>query len=1193
MSKPAQRPFRSQAPTGNPARGNGRNEPNNILCWNCSGLTKGGLGPSRIASLHGFISTSKSNPPSLIAITETRLSVRGPQPPDLDGYYFLGTHHPDGSNGGGIGCFVRKSIKANIALSRPGSTTGSPQLLVLDTSLSRDPVLLAIIYIPPSAPQSEVSDLLSCLADCTEAHPNRRLVCLGDFNGHHPLWSTSPHDKSNQVGDLICDFAAELGLVVLNTLFKESSRQPTFMRGNTESVLDLALASHPDDFCHMRVVPLADLPGSDHRAIQLLTSPSRPPPPADEAPSSRAPRLPLPEFEPLFRARIKEGIAASPTLNTFLNLKINGSTTQEAIDAAADSLSRIISDAARSVEPTSKSWDGRGTRWIRHPAVEAAVRDLESISGYVHQPGGHIHSSIRPRVNAAKNALRSAIAAAKAEDFAKRGQELADPGISPARLYEVFRSMYPSKHTDSIRPEAYATELAGFWASTGVREGTRDQGWRATIRKDWLEEATALDNSKETDGRAFRGRNHDALNADIDPKEVEDALKFAPDIPSSGLDRISYKLLRAAGDSVMPTLWSLLSESFKSGLVPGAWKASKVVPVPKNPSLDPQNPASYRPISLTSVFVRILERVLLTRLRALGIESNQSNPQDPQRPQSEPFISPHQYAFQANRGTEDVHLILREKIAEAFRKRSVTSVCAIDFSKAFDRIPRKHLINKLAKKGIGGRVLTWINSFLTGRKFCVASCGMESSLQDTGEFGVPQGSILAPLLFIIYVDDLLTQLSTVPNIVVAMYADDLTLISTSHDFSGERARQLIRADFYMDEALNIIAKWSFVHLMPINLAKCSLTRFGHKAELLARRRLNLALPSPREGRSSPIPVTESVKILGLTFHCTGSWDLHFATVFRKAQLMTNMIRRAAAIARGPTFFVISRLVTSLVRPILSFGLPIWSPTQPQLLAIDRLLAAPLRASARLPINTNRILLLYEAGIPKTELWIKYLGLRLAYRVHTFWRQQPVGNSLFQPSRFTSGSKARKWAPLIDYINSSADVLNSFDYSSALMSSEGFKKIWRHLIKWTPSTNPIFLSVKRWHKVSLCFRFDTRDSAALRLRLRLNKHHLGKSPCGCHTHGSLIEHIILECPLHSQARYTFLQSWTSTLKSYSRHHIFTNSSILRFALGELPRLKFEADRPLIEKLTCISSQFLSAIHSITPVVTFDRLPPAHN
>ena len=256
-----------------------------------------------------------------------------------------------------------------------------------------------------------------------------------------------------------------------------------------------------------------------------------------------------------------------------------------------------------------------------------------------------------------------------------------------------------------------------------------------------------------------------------------------------------------------PELSYILAELFnkclKESCFPDCWKVSSVVPVFKNVG-ERSTAKNYRPVSLLSVGSKVFEKLVNNRivdhLEKCGL------------------FSDFQYGFRSSRSTADLLTVVSDRIARAFNRSRATRAVALDISKAFGRVWHAGLLHKLKSYGISGPILSLISSFLSNRRLRVVLDG-KSSQEYPVNAGVPQGSILGPTLFLLYINDF-------PDDVIcdiAIYADDTTLYSRC-DRASDLWQQLELAS-ELESDLRDTVDWGKKWLVDFNAEKTQLVSF--------------------------------------------------------------------------------------------------------------------------------------------------------------------------------------------------------------------------------------------------------------------------------------------------------------------------------------------------------------------------------
>jgi len=376
---------------------------------------------------------------------------------------------------------------------------------------------------------------------------------------------------------------------------------------------------------------------------------------------------------------------------------------------------------------------------------------------------------------------------------------------------------------------------------------------------------------------------------------IEDVRRIVLAMPSNkapGPDRIHTRVLKDCLPIIIGPLTDIINCSFQTSTFPEKWKTAEVIPLLKDG--DHEIPANNRPVSLLSIVSKICEKIVLEQFNTYLTKYQR--------------LTPHQSGNRKHHSTETLNLYTTDIILDAMDKRNFTALILLDLSKAFDSISHTVLLHKLAAIGASPHTVQWFKSYLSNR---TQSVRIESTLSDPLPItrGVPQGAILSPLLFCIFLNDLPSVANTCK---MESYVDDTKVCLTFTPNESDVAQKKLEENLYS------IAKWCCENSLLINPDKTKLIIFGTR-QLLQRSFAHFSLSF----LGKPITPSKSVKDLGVILDPQLSYDDHIANVTSSCTATLCQINRVKNSFDRKT---LSLIINSLVMSKLLYCSTVWSNT---------------------------------------------------------------------------------------------------------------------------------------------------------------------------------------------------------------------------------------------------------------------------
>ena len=411
---------------------------------------------------------------------------------------------------------------------------------------------------------------------------------------------------------------------------------------------------------------------------------------------------------------------------------------------------------------------------------------------------------------------------------------------------------------------------------------------------------------------------------------------------SCDTNNISMFLVKNVIDNIVKPLNIICNLSLKSGIFPDSMKVAKVLPIFKND--DPKCFSNYRPVSLLPQFSKILEKIFNNKLVKYLNKYN--------------IICDSQYGFRQNHSTELAILEMVEKITDSIDKKRIPMGIFIDLKKAFDTIDHEILVNKLKFYGIRGVALDWLKSYLNNRKQYVNFNGTSSDMK-TILCGIPQGSILGPTLFLLFINDICNVSKLLKFVLFAddtnIFLDDVSLNSLKNNVNQEL------------ENLNL---WFQANKLSLNVKKTKYIVFGHN-----NRNLDIHVKINNE----EIERVQAVKFLGIFIDNELSWKPHISHIETKISRSLGIFYK---IQNKVSDDVKLMLYKTLILPHMMYCCSIWGNNyKTRLKHLIVLQKRLLRVIASVSYYAHTTSLFFKYGCLKFEDLVKYCTNKIVFKAY--------------------------------------------------------------------------------------------------------------------------------------------------------------------------------------------------------------------
>ena len=395
---------------------------------------------------------------------------------------------------------------------------------------------------------------------------------------------------------------------------------------------------------------------------------------------------------------------------------------------------------------------------------------------------------------------------------------------------------------------------------------------------------------------------------------------------ASGIVNFSPRIIKHIIKEISKPLCYIFNLSLSKGIFPDKLKVARVTPVFK--SGEKCEISNYRPISVLSCFSKILEKNVYKRTVGFLDRNN--------------ILGNYQYGFRSKYSTSMALTNIANKIVDTFEENYFLVGVFIDLSKAFDTINHDIMLTKLEHYGIRGKAYDWFSSYLSNRYQCRK---YKSSVSEYTNIvcGVPQGSLLGPLLFILYINDI-ENVSNTPSYI--LYADDTNILFNGKDLTTLQDK--------VNDNLSKVCKWFQANRLSVNPRKCNVIVFSNRTKFYETDSINIKL------NNVEIPRVEQTKFLGVIVDSKLTWKFHIQEVEKKVSRNIGIISRLSYLLPED---VLRMLYSTLILPYLSYCNLIWGSTFQSNLK-------------KLTAKQNKIVRVISGANPRTKAGPLYSKLKL-------------------------------------------------------------------------------------------------------------------------------------------------------------------------------------------------------------------------
>lgn len=680
-----------------------------------------------------------------------------------------------------------------------------------------------------------------------------KVIIIGDLNCKHPTWNSNNRPNSN--GTRLFKF---LENNQCNLLAPDRYTHYSPAANHKPSIIDLAIVKN---ITNCRDIKVLDELDSGHLPIILNISNNL---------NIKSHKLTFLDYSRADWQKFRSLLNNKIDLTT----KINNNNE---LDEAVRKLTLNIQETMKDTIPTITT--GRPNDRVNNTEIREIIKERNILKRISQRTGNQEDKTAKNKLT---NIIKRKLKAAKNEELETKLINLSPKDNS---LWKFAKFL--TKKRDNVIPPLHGPTGLVFGSEEKANVLAQNFEKVHHLTQDFGDEETETKINAEYEKMKTSAVSLDEIKY-VSPREVKNAIRNTKSKKAPGQDGIQNIVLKNLPHKAIVYLTYIFNASFKLSYFSTAWKNAEVLAFPK-PNKDKKFPQNYRPISLLSTISKIYEKIILNRLQKFEKEAGN--------------LIDEQLGFREGKFTVQQLARITNQISNGFNENKSTAMLLLDIEKAFDTVWHQGLIYKLNSYNIPKYIIKIIISYLENRTFSIK---VNNSLSQTQIVvaGVPQGSILGPILFLYFINDIPKS----KNTNLALFADDTAIIAQSW-----RKEQAIK---YLQDHIEKLENYYETWKIKINVTKTELVIFSKKEKKKQHFTLHM--------NDTPIQSKKEAKYLGVILDQNLDFNSHIKNAKKKGyaamSLLYNLLNRNSKVSTKNKLL----LYKMIIRPLITYGTPVWS-----------------------------------------------------------------------------------------------------------------------------------------------------------------------------------------------------------------------------------------------------------------------------